>query len=141
DGRLVALGDAAAVHINEIATRKNLFHLTGHTNGVAAIGFSPDGKTLASRGGDNTIRLYDVAKGSELKQIALQAEVANPAPGGAIGWRVGFGGALGILFSPDGKMVASAGSSGNAGAQVIINNRAAMGAGSSINLWSVTTGK
>jgi WD40 repeat protein len=141
DGRSVALGNATAIVIREVATGKEHLQLKGHTNGTAAIGFSPDGKTLASRGGDNTIRLHDVAKGTELRQINAQAEVPNPNPGGAL-VRMGFGGSLGLVFSPDGKMVASAGPGGNAGAQIIINNGGrAMGPGNTINLWSVSTGK
>ncbi len=37
--------------------------LTGHTDQVNSVAFSPDGKTLASGSGDDTIRLWDVATG------------------------------------------------------------------------------
>jgi WD40 repeat protein len=63
----------------------------GHTDDVRCVAISPDGKTLASGGIDNTIRFWDVASGKE------QATLKNAAEYGVES----------VAFSPDGKTLAS----------------------------------
>ena len=41
--------------------------LTGHTDSVLSVAFSPDGKLLASGSDDNTVRIWDMATGQELQ--------------------------------------------------------------------------
>src|SRR5207247_654115 len=60
--------------------------LKGHSEYTRAIAFSPDGKTLASGGGDRTIKLWDVTTGVEQ---AFLAGHTGPV------WS--------LAFSPDGK--------------------------------------
>ncbi|HEX4414190.1 MAG TPA: protein kinase, partial [Lacipirellulaceae bacterium] len=43
--------------------------LSGHTDGVLTVRFSPDGKQLLSGSYDNTARLWDVATGAELQAL------------------------------------------------------------------------
>jgi len=46
----------------DVATRQPVGEpLTGHTNSVFSVAWSPDGKTLASGSRDNTIILWDVS--------------------------------------------------------------------------------
>ncbi|MEJ6483261.1 ribosome assembly protein 4, partial [Nostoc punctiforme UO1] len=64
--------------------------LEGHSSRVYSIGFSPDGKTLASGSGDNTIKLWDVSTGKAIKTLTGHSNTV---------YSVG--------FSPDGKTLAS----------------------------------
>jgi WD40 repeat protein len=100
EGKLLATGRAgglpdakepADVAVWELASKKQTA-LKGHTGGVAALAFAPDGGLLASAGQDGTVRLWDVARG---KQLAVFG--AHP------------GGALCVTFSADGKALATGG--------------------------------
>lgn len=66
--------------------------LTGHTEAVFAVRFSPDGQTLASAGMGGVIRLWDAATGQE--RALLQGH-RGTIPS--------------LAFSPDGKTLASVG--------------------------------
>jgi WD40 repeat protein len=52
-----------AVRLWSVAERKPLSRLEGHTQSVYALSFSPDGRTLASGGMDQSVRFWNVATG------------------------------------------------------------------------------
>src|ERR1700733_3301151 len=66
-----------------------VFAQTGHSQGVIALAYSPDGSILASGGGDNAVKLWDVASEREIRTIG-----PNLA-------------AMSLTFSPDGQILAA----------------------------------
>jgi serine/threonine protein kinase len=64
--------------------------LTGHTDGVFSVSFSPDGSLLASGSGDDTIKLWRVSDGSLVRTLTGHTD-----------------GVRSVSFSPDGRLLAS----------------------------------
>jgi WD40 repeat protein len=101
DGRLLAaMAPDLSVRVWETKTGKELAKLRGHATQVCCLAFSPDGKTLFSasdRGGaePGSVRVWNVAKGEELKMVSLTLPGAEVPP-------------TPLGFSPDGKTLALA---------------------------------
>ena len=104
DGKTLASGsDDNTIRLWDVDTGETEGILTGHAGefegvdngpsrveGVKSVAFSPDGKTLASGGGDNVIHLWDIGTGKRKMTLT-----------GHTHW--GFS----LAFSPDGKTLAS----------------------------------
>ncbi|KAI9175340.1 ribosome assembly [Blastocladiella emersonii ATCC 22665] len=69
--------------------------MSGHTGEVLSVHFSPDGLSLASGSGDNTVRIWDLSTSTPRATLKSHAK-----------W------VLCVAWSPDGKVIASGGMDG-----------------------------
>jgi WD40 repeat protein len=85
--------------------------LAGHTNRVYGVAYRPDGKRLASSGGDGTVREWEAASGKELSVLDGPTDLssvvwdprgkqfaASSAEGSVIIWEAESGARLAALW-------------------------------------------
>ncbi len=73
DGTRLAVASSIGIWIYDAQTGEELDLISGHTDWVLSIAFSPDGQTLASGSMDSTIRLWDAATGRHLRTLTGHA--------------------------------------------------------------------
>ena len=92
--RMVALSQVGVVtdtvRLWDAETGDPIRTLTGHTDWVWSVSFSPDGRTIASGSRDDTVRFWDVETGEHIRTLTGHTSVV---------WSVS--------FSPDGRTLAS----------------------------------
>ena len=95
DGRLATLGGDNTALVWEPMLAGQLLVLSGHTQGVNAVAWSPDFTRLATASEDGTARVWDTGNGQELLQLSGHTGAVNH-----------------VTWSPDGSLIATAGDDG-----------------------------
>jgi WD40 repeat protein/transcriptional regulator with XRE-family HTH domain len=83
-------GDAAVAGASTLIYPRQRF--IGHTDGLYGLAFSPDGKYVLTGSNDNTVRLWDIVTGKEVRRFIGHTK-----------------GLYAVTFSPDGKYVLTSG--------------------------------
>ncbi len=78
DGKLLAAdSDDGSIRIWDIAARRELYRLRGHTQRVLSVFFSRDGQLLASAGEDQTARVWNMRSGNLIATLNGHSKAVN----------------------------------------------------------------
>jgi len=132
DGKRIAAADGTkAIRIWDASTGEEMIILSGHKGVICTVLFTPDGKRIVSGAYDGTVRIWDSATGDPLftlrghKQTTIESLAISPdgkrivsgsfaevklwdTDTGAELMTISTEGALGLAFSPDGRIIAGA---------------------------------
>ena len=84
--------DRKDIQVQEVATGREMYRITGHKGDIRTFAFSPDRKIIASGSDDETIRLWDAITGDEVLKLPTYTNEV-----------------FAVAFSPDGKILAGGG--------------------------------
>ena len=90
------------VQLWDAFTGKRKAKLAGHTKGITAIVYSPDGNTIATASQDSTVRFWHTDTGKH-KATLKHTQGINAA----LPWNRHFNAVTSIAYSPDGNTIAT----------------------------------
>ena len=91
DGARLAVANQLSIELWDVHTREKLSKISGHSDLINRVQFSPDGARLATSSRDGTIKLWDAKSGQELATLKGHGSWVNS-----------------ISFSPSGTRLVSA---------------------------------
>ncbi|BAY13587.1 serine/threonine-protein kinase [Calothrix sp. NIES-2098] len=90
NGKTLASGDDKIIRLWDLNTQKVLATLSGHSQAVKSVAYSPDGKILATASDDRIIKLWDINQLQEICTLVGHSHAVKS-----------------VAFSPDGHILAS----------------------------------